>query len=155
MLPDRVLLGMSETRQATSWAGFIRHRPEDIWVALERHGLLGFGNCGPQRDRSIDFGGEVYTLYIAPDEQGRGLGQALLIALFRRLLRCGHESALVWVVRDNPSRFFYERLGGRLVLHRRIPLGGQPVEAIAYGWRDLSAALAGDMRGGRHLTNDP
>ncbi len=30
MLPDRVLLGMSEQRQTASWAGFLRHRPGDV-----------------------------------------------------------------------------------------------------------------------------
>jgi ribosomal protein S18 acetylase RimI-like enzyme len=144
MLPDRVLLGMSEQRQTASWAGFLRHRPGDVFVA-ESGGadplLLGFGNCGPQRTERFGFAGEVYTLYVAPEAQGRGLGRGLLLALFARLLHCGHGSALIWVVRANPSRFFYERLGGKQVLHRQIPLGGQPVEAIGYGWSDLRLLL--------------
>ncbi|MGA3306669.1 MAG: GNAT family N-acetyltransferase, partial [Stellaceae bacterium] len=39
MLPDRVLLNMSERRQIASWASFLRHRPEDVWVA--QHPELG------------------------------------------------------------------------------------------------------------------
>jgi len=144
MLPDRVLLNMSEQRQTASWAGFLRHRPGDVYVA-ERGAaaprIRGFGNCGPQRDPGFGFAGEVYTLYVAPDAQGAGLGRQLLLALFARLLHCGHRSALIWVVRANPARFFYERLGGKLVLHRSIPLGGEPVEAVGYGWRDLAALL--------------
>lgn len=144
MLPDRVLLGMSEQRQAASWAGFLRHRPGDVYVAeaaAPAVRLLGFGNCGPQRDPAFDFAGEVYTLYVAPDAQGSGLGRQLLLALFARLVQSGHGSALVWVVQANPARFFYERLGGKLVLQRSIPLGGELVAAAGYGWRDLGAAL--------------
>jgi ribosomal protein S18 acetylase RimI-like enzyme len=144
MLPDRVLLNMSEQRQTASWAGFLRHRPGDVYVAERRSAsprIRGFGNCGPQRDPGFGFAGEVYTLYVAPDAQGAGLGRQLLLALFTRLLHCGHRSALIWVVRANPARFFYERLGGKLVLHRSIPLGGEPVEAVGYGWRDLAALL--------------
>ena len=144
MLPDRVLLGMSEQRQAASWAGFLRHRPGDVYVAeaaAPAVRLLGFGNCGPQRDPAFDFAGEVYTLYVAPDAQGSGLGRQLLLALFARLVQSGHGSALVWVVQANPARFFYERLGGKLVLQRAIPLGGELVAAAGYGWRDLGAAL--------------
>jgi GNAT superfamily N-acetyltransferase len=149
MLPDRVLLGMSERRQAASWAGFLRHRPGDVYVAEAEDAegrLLGFGNCGPQRDPAFSFGGEVYTLYVLPDAQGGGLGRQLLLALFARLIDGGHRSALVWVVRANPARFFYERLGGKLTLQRPIPVGGRPVEAVGYGWSDLSAVLEREAR---------
>jgi ribosomal protein S18 acetylase RimI-like enzyme len=144
MLPDRVLLGMSEHRQTASWAGFLRHRPGDVYVAEQGAAaarIQGFGNCGPQREPAFGFAGEVYTLYVAPESQGQGLGRQLLLALFARLVHCGHRSALIWVVRANPARFFYERLGGKLVLNRSIPLGGEPVEAVGFGWRDLSALL--------------
>jgi len=147
MLPDRVLLGMSEHRQTASWAGFLRHRPGDVYVAeTEGPRLLGFGNCGPQRDPAFGFGGEIYTLYVSPDAQGGGIGRRLLLALFSRLVDCGHRSAIVWVVRANPARFFYERLGGKLALFRPIPVGGQKVEAAGYGWSDLPAVLEREAR---------
>lgn len=156
MLPDRVLVGMSEGRQASSWISFLRHRPEDVLVAQNLRGkVVGFGNCGMQRDRAMEFGGEVYTLYVLPDEQGLGLGRQLLDGLFRRLVACGHGSALIWVVQANPSRFFYERLGGRLVSHRTIPVGGQPIEAVAYGWPDLSVALDRHVRSSGRYAGDP
>jgi len=149
MLPDRVLLGMSEQRQAMSWASFLRHRPDDVYVA-EAGGaggrLVGFGNCGPQRDPAFAFAGEVYTLYVQPDAQGGGLGRQLLLALFARLRDGGHRSALVWVVRANPARFFYERLGGKLTLERPIPIGGRAVDAVGYGWSDLGAVLEREAR---------
>jgi GNAT superfamily N-acetyltransferase len=155
MLPDRVLLGMSDQRQTASWAGFLRHRPGDVYVAesgAPAARLMGFGNCGKQRDAAFGFAGEVYTLYVAPAWQGTGLGRQLLLALFARLVHCGHRSALIWVVRANPARFFYERMGGKLVLHRSIRLGGEPVEAVGYGWRDLGALLDRDAqsRAGDH-----
>lgn len=150
MVPDRVLLGMSERRQTHSWINFLRHGPDDVLVAQNRFGrVVGFGNCGAQRDRAIDYEGEVYTLYVLPEEQGQGLGRVLLDGLFHRLAAQGRRSALIWVVKANPSRFFYERLGGRMVLHRALPVGGQPVDAVAYGWRDPAAALSRRARSGR------
>jgi ribosomal protein S18 acetylase RimI-like enzyme len=154
MLPDKVLLNMSERRQTTSWASFLRHRPEDVVVAQSAGHVAGFGNCGTQRDNTIRFAGEIYTLYVAPDRQGLGYGRSLLLALFQRLVDTGHGTALVWVVRANPARFFYERMGGQQVMHRKIPVGGQPVEAVAYGWRDLSELLAKTAKSGDGLTGE-
>jgi ribosomal protein S18 acetylase RimI-like enzyme len=153
MLPDRALLGMSVQRQTASWAGFLRHRPGDVFVAQADRSatgadgrVLGFGNCGPQREPAFGFGGEVYTLYVAPESQGAGLGRQLLLALFARLVHSGHRSALIWVVRANPARFFYERLGGKQALHRPISIGGEMVEAVGYGWQDLPAMLDRDAK---------
>lgn len=155
-LPDRVLLNMSERRQTSSWTSFLRHRPEDVWLAQHpQFGVVGFGNCGAQRDNAVDYSGEVYTLYVLPDLQGRGYGRALLSALFQRLETAGHGSALVWVVRGNPARFFYERLGGKQVMHRPIPVAGQPVEAIAYGWRSLETVVGRRARSRGGLAGEP
>jgi ribosomal protein S18 acetylase RimI-like enzyme len=155
VLPDRVLLGMSERRQVASWTHFLHQRAADVRVAEEaRAGIVGFGSCGVQRDHAVDYAGEVYTLYVAPDRQGQGLGRHLLLSLFGRLVASGHRSALVWVLRANPARFFYERLGGRQVLHKPIPVGGEPVEAAAYGWPDLAAVIARHARSGNGLAGD-
>jgi ribosomal protein S18 acetylase RimI-like enzyme len=144
MLPDRVLVGRSERRQRGAWAGLVRYRPGDVVVVEEGDvGIVGFGNCGAQRDPTLPFAGEVYTLYVTPDAQNRGVGRQLSRALFERLLDNGKRSALIWVIRANPSRFFYEHIGGKAVLTRHIRVGGAMVEAVAYGWPDLAAYLAG------------
>jgi ribosomal protein S18 acetylase RimI-like enzyme len=144
MLPDRVLIGMSERRQRSTWAGLVRYRPGDVVVVEQGEaGIVGFGNCGAQRDPSLPYAGEIFTLYVVPDAQNRGVGRQLVGALFERLRHGGRSSALIWVIRANPSRFFYEHLGGKFILTRRIRIGGEPVDAIAYGWPDLDAFVAG------------
>jgi GNAT superfamily N-acetyltransferase len=149
MLPDRVLLNMSERRQTASWMSFLRNRPDDVRIAQTARGTItGFGNCGAQRNSALDFAGEIYTLYVTPDEQGKGTGRSILLALFSRLVAMDHGSALVWVVSANPSRYFYERLGGVQVMRKPIHVGGEPVEAVAYGWRDLAAVLGRHARSG-------
>ncbi|HZT86514.1 MAG TPA: GNAT family N-acetyltransferase [Stellaceae bacterium] len=143
MLADAYLAGLSAGRREPGWAAVIRREPRDIRVAAAEDGtLLGFGSCGPCRGEP-GFTGEVFTLYVAPDWQNRGIGRGLLLALFSRLVAVGRNSAIIWVLRDNPARFFYRRLGGRQVSHRMLPFAGNHVAAEAYGWRDLPSFLAG------------
>jgi ribosomal protein S18 acetylase RimI-like enzyme len=141
MLSTAYLVGLSERRRELGWRGVILREPRDVRIAVETGGTIrGFGSCGPNRGDRF-FTGEVFTLYVAPDWQNQGIGRQLLIALFRRLVAAGRRSAIVWVLRDNPSRFFYERLGAQQVSHKALPVGGAAVEAVAYGWRDLPAFL--------------
>lgn len=142
VLPASYLVGLSERRREAGWRSVILHEPRDVRVAIGADGtVLGFGSCGPCRGER-HFAGEVFTLYVAPDCQNQGIGRRLLTALFRRLVAAGRGSAIVWVLRDNPSRFFYQRLGGRQVARKTIEVGGAAVEALAYGWSDLPAFLA-------------
>jgi len=142
MLSTSYLLGLSERRRELGWRGVILREPRDVRVAVEAEGaIVGFGSCGPNRGDRF-FSGEVFTLYVAPDWQNQGIGRRLMVALFRRLVASGRRSAIVWVLRDNPSRFFYERLGAQQASHKALPVGGAAVEAIAYGWRDLPDYLA-------------
>jgi ribosomal protein S18 acetylase RimI-like enzyme len=142
VLSASYLVGLSEQRRETGWRNVILREPLDVRVAVDAEGIiLGFGSCGANRgDRS--FAGEVFTLYVAPDWQNRGIGRRLLIALFRRLVAAGRRSAILWVLRDNPARFFYERLGAQQVSRKPLAVGGMAIEAIAYGWRDLPGFLA-------------
>ena len=142
MLPSSYLIGLSERRREVGWRSVILREPRDVRVAADTVGaILGFGSCGPNRGDRL-FTGEVFTLYVAPDWQNQGIGRRLLIALFRRLVAVGRRSAVLWVLRDNPARFFYERLGGQQVSRRTLAVGGGVIEAAAYGWRDLPGFLA-------------
>jgi ribosomal protein S18 acetylase RimI-like enzyme len=142
VLPPSYLVGLSEQRREIGWRSVILREPRDVRVAADvSAAIVGFGSCGPNRGDRF-FAGEVFTLYVAPDWQNQGIGRRLLIALFRRLVATGRHSAIVWVLRDNPSRFFYERLGGQQVSRKTLAVGGAAVEAAGYGWRDLPGFLA-------------
>jgi ribosomal protein S18 acetylase RimI-like enzyme len=149
VLPDKLLLGLSEHERKRVWSSYIARHPGDLVVGITAAGRVqGFGSCGRCRDAQLPFAGEVFTLYVATDYQGQGLGRTVLLGLFARLVRCNLASAAIWVLRDNPARFFYERLGGKLASHRPLQVGGASVEAVAYGWPDLAAVLKTQARTG-------
>lgn len=146
LVPDRYLVGMSVSGQTFQWSKAIqrRGRGEVILVAELRDGgpLVGFGSGGWSRPAGPPFDGEVYTLYVAGDWQGRGVGRRLLAGLFGGLARAGAASAFLWVLASNPSRFFYEALGGQRVAERQEPFAGVLLDEAAYAWPDLRDWLA-------------
>lgn len=154
LLPDAMLVAMSDVRQSAWWSQLLRDPAEarGVFVADDRDmGVVGFGSCGPVRDppeglpegldgRELKVG-EVYTLYVEPDFQNLGLGRKLLGALFRQLQADRCDTAVLWMLAENPTRFFYEGLGGERVGERVDTMGGTDVDEIAYAWRDLRAPL--------------
>jgi len=151
LLPDSMLVSMSDVRQSAWWSQVLADPSEARGVVFvaddEEMGVVGFGSCGPVRDppegldgREIRVG-EVYTLYVEPDFQNRGLGRRLLEALFQQLRADRCDTAVLWMLAENPTRFFYEGLGGEQVGARIDTLAGVDVEEIAYAWRDLAAPL--------------
>jgi len=44
---------------------------------------------------------------------------------------------LVWVLAENPSRAFYDALGGIVVNSKMIEIGGRELQEVAYGWSDI------------------
>ncbi|MGF1639413.1 MAG: GNAT family N-acetyltransferase [Rhodospirillales bacterium] len=160
LLPDRMLARMSGRVHAARWEATLRQRGRDerVLVAeLDRAGVVGYGNCGPSRVRSLPHAGEVYELYVAPEYQERGIGRRLLQRLFDRLVEAGADSAVVWVLAANPARFFYETMGGRRVAERDEALWNVVLPQAAYGWDDLKAIRAGQapLRRGSGLGPPP
>jgi len=80
----------------------------------EADAVRGFAHTGPVRDHDLDPRGvaEVYTIYVDPPLQRRGLGSALLEAIDRFWRRTPVRELVLWVFEDNlDGRAFYERLG--------------------------------------------
>lgn len=142
ILASPYLVGLSAERRQRGWANVIEREPRDVRVAVDTEGrILGFGSCGRCRAEP-GFNGEVFTLYVDPDWHNCGIGRRLLMALFARLVAQGCGSVIVWVLQDNPARFFYERLGGVLAWRKTFTVGGKSIQALGYGWRDLPGYLA-------------
>jgi len=146
ILDTPYLAGLSPERREIGWTNVLRRDSGSVHVAVNPDGdVIGFGSCGAVRGEP-NFTGEVFTLYVAPDWQNQGIGRRLLLAMFRRLVAQGHGSAVIWVLRENPARFFYQRLGGKEIRRKLLPFNGAAVAASGYGWRDLPGYLATNAR---------
>ena len=143
LIPDAYLVGQSKERREVSWRELIgrRRRATTLVVELPERRVIGFGDCGPTRDRQLPYSGEVYTLYVLPDWQNQGIGRRLLTGLFEELAAKGAHSAFLWVLSRNPTRFFYEAMGGEPVAERQENFAGATLDETAYAWPDLNGWL--------------
>lgn len=76
--------------------------------------VVGFSSFGPERERARGFTGrgELYAFYFHPDTWGSGAATALMQHTEERFRAEGFESAVLWVLDDNPrARRFYEKHG--------------------------------------------
>ena len=146
VLPDRMLVGMSDTRHAAAWTHELRSDDrfgDTLAAELPNDGIVGLSTVGATRRGSDSFvdGGEIYRLYVSPAFQDRGIGRALMLASFDWMLaRKLERRHALGVVAQNPSRFFYERLGGIRLGERTENLGGHAVQRNRLRLADLKAA---------------
>ena len=112
----------------------------------ERHGILGMMSFGPARDSALGFDAEIYTLYVDPGFFGRGIGRTMMFSAFGRMRARSFTSCIIWAHAKNPARFFYERMGGRLIAERTARMMGDPIPETAFGWRKLALAERSEAR---------
>jgi len=153
ILPDAYLARLSVTRQAAQYDHAIRTGSAAVYVAVAS-GLdmpsgaaprvIGFATAGQARALSDSVnltGGEIETLYVLDDWRDRGIGRRLIRAAAAHLIEAGCRSAHVWVLSDNPSRWFYSRLGGQPVAESTTQVGGRPVQQTAFAWDPIERLL--------------
>lgn len=141
IVPDDYLANLSYERRATYWASELNKpdNPHVIFVAEDDQGeVVGFASGGPEREADPVYTGELYAIYLLADRQQAGVGRRLVQAVASHLVEAGFTTMLVWVLAANPSRGFYERLGGRYVRSKFVTMAGVELEEVAYGWTDLT-----------------
>ena len=114
IMPSDFLAGLSyQAREKRIREGFLASDLNRFMVVSEENSVLvGCMVGGACRDESEkEYHGEVYTLYVLPGHQSKGIGMAIVRAGVERLLAMGYNTMLIWVLSKNPARGFYEALG--------------------------------------------
>jgi len=146
VLPDDFLANLSVARQTAYYDRAIRIGL-GVHVAVlsspnssEGNRVVGFSTARRNRGEAVAEG-EVETLYVQDDWREHGLGRMLLRASGQHLAAMGCKSAFAWVLRDNPSTFFYEHLGGKRVAISTTRVGGSDIPQTAYAWDPIERLI--------------
>lgn len=142
ILPESYLARLSESKEAAHYAAAIR-ADAGIFVAIggTPARVVGFTTTG-WGCASAPAEGEIQTLYVLDDFRDQGAGRKLMARAAAHLAGLGCNSAFLWVLRDNPSRFFYGHLGGRQVLEKTVGWAGATLVQMAYVWDPIDRLFA-------------
>jgi L-amino acid N-acyltransferase YncA len=139
-VPECFLTGMSYEDFEDRWRAWLRGIGDSrlaYYVAERPSGrIVGFASGGPRRGPAHDdYTVELYALSVLREHQRAGIGRGLFGCVARSLAEGGGTSLLAWVLAsNNPSRRFYEAVGGTMLGSQEIELGGARLEEVAYGW---------------------
>ena len=105
--------------------------------------IVGFASGGRRQGPTYaDYAGELYTLYLLHEHQRTGIGRYLFGSVARGLAEGGTCYLLAWVLARNPSRRYYEAVGGKLLGSQEVEIGGAGLEEVAYGWPGIESVAA-------------
>ncbi len=139
IVPDEYLDSLSYEKRMGTW----RDRMETIsnWFTYvaenDESQVVGFVEGGTERSGHPLYTGEIAAIYVLPGYHRRGVGRQLMAVAAEHLLRQGHCALRLWVLAANPSRRFYEALGGEPAGEREVTIGGVSLPEVVYGWPDI------------------
>ena len=144
IVPDIYLANLSYARRENFWHDVLSNPSSNhcCFVAVndEEH-IIGFVLGGPKRNGDPVYEGELYSIYLLQEYQGKGIGRALTRRLVERFLQSSVTSMLLWVFAANPACRFYEALGGQRLKVEQADFDGVLVDEVSYGWLDISTIL--------------
>lgn len=140
LLPSDYLAGLSIVRHAAQHHAAIA-AGRGVLVAEAEKQVVGFCTVGDPRTPGLA-DGEIETLYVLDDWREHGLGRRLLQAGAEHLAQRGCRNLFLWVLDENPSRWFYERLGGRAIARSNTHVAGRRFGQTAYAWDPIGLLTA-------------
>ena len=120
-LPHAFLDAMDVKHQLQRHKAYLEEGVNYLIAESQDKEIVGFCSFGENRDEFPPAKWELYTLYVTPEQQGKGIGKSLVDEM-KKYLASGEEVA-VWVMKANPFRHFYEKRGFKWVGERMVDFG--------------------------------
>ena len=116
-----------------------------IYVAeTDHHEIIGFTLATLEKYnptiallQAERYTGEICATYVLKDFRHKRVGTELINLVVKYFRANNIDSMITWVLKENPSRRFYEKLGGNLLGEQYIEIEGKKYIEVAYGWENL------------------
>ena len=136
--PDDYLNSMSVERRQVAFGERLSDPSYRLLVAEARgHGVVGFIDFGTPSFENYGYDARVFSFYLLPEFQRRGVGRQLFEKCFVEMAEEGFRSACLDTLEMSPYRSFYEKHGGKIVAKDAHKLGDTEFATVIYGWENL------------------
>lgn len=130
LIPQNVLDGLSIDDREQMWCRALQSGRSGMYCATADAQISGFISVGQSRDRTTY--SEVYALYLLRRYQGRGIGKALFETAKQHARESGTQALRLWVLDSNPTRGFYESMGGKIGAEKTENMEGAQLREVEY-----------------------
>ena len=142
IIPEQALNNLSCDNRTELWKRNITRADNYVYVAENNEGeIVGFGDCGKREENNVEHSGDLTSIYLLEEYQGKGIGKKLLKQLFLQCVDLGYERVFVEVLEDNKTRYFYEYYGATLLKTEKIVMAGKELNLLIYEWDDMNKVL--------------
>jgi GNAT superfamily N-acetyltransferase len=143
IIPDDFLKKLSYDQRTDLWNRNIANEGIYVFVAENTEGeIVGFADCGKREINNVDNSGDLTSIYLLEEYQGKGVGKQLLQHLFLQFEELGFNRVFVEVLEDSNTRYFYEYYGANLLKSEKITIAGAELNLLIYEWNNLNQVLS-------------
>ena len=86
--------------------------------------------------------GELCAIYVLEEFQHKKIGTELVHLVVKYFKVNNIDSMITWVLKKNPSRRFYKKLGGKILGEQALEIGGKKYTEVAYGWENIKSIFS-------------
>ncbi|MEG9299104.1 GNAT family N-acetyltransferase [Mangrovibacillus sp. Mu-81] len=122
IVSDGYLESLTVEDRRVKWEAILTGSHQTYVCELYNGDIAGFVSIGKERDEQFE--GELYAIYLLKEYQRHGIGSALFKFAMSALKSKGHSNMLVWVLKENPSKYFYYSFKPVVVKQQKISIGG-------------------------------
>lgn len=140
-LPDEYLDGLSAEKRAEVFAARRAENEASYRLLIAEDaaaGVVGFIDYARRDSDNFDRDGRIFSFYVVPEFQRRGLGGLLFRSCLRRMRQECYGSVCLDTFEANPFRGFYDKMGGRVIGADTHEQNGHRLPTVVYGWEDLA-----------------
>ncbi|WP_182003035.1 GNAT family N-acetyltransferase [Acinetobacter lactucae] len=131
MLKQEILDELKVLDKELLWKEIAQSSDHKLFIYTENGVVKGFldGYLNPENNIA-----EILAFYLLKEIQKHGIGRGLFQKFYQCALNQGYGFIRLEVFNKNPSRFFYEKMGAKLIGETELPEFGSEITDLLYQW---------------------
>lgn len=140
LFPIAYLEHFTYEEQEQDWIELLSSDTNDILLVAisEENQVIGYVLARAQPDIFPGFDAEIIAMHVRQPFQKKGVGKALLDNAIKGLKTSDCKSVMLWTLRENRARQWYEKLGGQLIGEKNYEVDDWTINEVAYGWKEIA-----------------